>query len=80
MSSKIEKKKYQEPKGLKDELFDVKIIILPFSLIHGTKEEFIYTGEEKIPFRKRHPIYVSIFLNEFSEYLKTRSGEKLEDE
>ena len=79
MSSKIEKKKYQEPEEPIYETFDIKTIILPFSLINGTKEEFIYTGEERILFRRRHPIYVTIFLNEFSEYLKTRSGEKLEN-
>jgi len=30
---------------------------------------FIYTGEEKMPFNKRHPVYRELFLNEFVIFL-----------
>ncbi len=65
MSSDIKKKKYQGPK----EVFDIKTVVFPFSLIPRKKEEYIYSGEEKMLFQKRHPIYRSLLLNEFSEYL-----------
>jgi len=66
MSSEIKKRKYQEPEEPTEENFDVKTLILPFSLLPGKKEEFIYTGGEKIPFRERHPVYQELFLGEFT--------------
>ena len=69
MSSEIKKKKYQGLEGPIEERFDIKALILPFSLIPGKKEEYIYTGGEKIPFSERHPVYRELFLSEFSETL-----------
>ena len=54
---------FQEPI---EEKFDVKALILPFSLMLGKKEEYIYTGGEKILFSNRHPIYRELFLSEFA--------------
>lgn len=44
----------------------VEQIIVPFHNIssHST-EEFIYSGEEKIPFKERHPIFQDLMLGEF---------------
>jgi len=47
----------------------VKAIFVPFSSFFGIREKFIYTGEEKIPFQKKHPLYKSIMLDEFREEL-----------
>lgn len=45
--------------------FQVKDIVIPYALFFRRQQEFIYSGQEKIPFEKRHPLYRSIFLNEF---------------
>jgi hypothetical protein len=66
MSSEIKKKKYQGSEEPIEEKFDVKIIILPFSLMSGNKEEYFYIGGEKIPFSERHPVYRELFLSEFT--------------
>jgi hypothetical protein len=47
------------------ESFQVKDIIIPYSLFFRRQEPFIYSGQEKMPFEKRHPLYKSIMLNEF---------------
>ena len=66
MSSEIKKKKYQGPEEPIEEKFDVRALIIPFSLMLGKKEEYIYTGGEKIPFSNRHPIYRELILSEFA--------------
>ena len=66
MSSNIKKRKYQEPEEQIEEKFNVKTVIFPFSLLPGKREEYIYTGEEKIPFSERHPVYRELFLSEFA--------------
>ncbi len=70
MSSEIKKRKYQELEEPILENLDIKTIILPFSLMPGKKEEYIYTGGENIPFRERHPVYRELFLSEFALDLK----------
>ncbi|HEC40927.1 MAG TPA: hypothetical protein ENI29_21965 [bacterium] len=69
MSSEIKKKKYQGPEEIIEDFFDIKTVIFPFSLMLREKEKYIYSGEEKMLFQKRHPIYRFLLLNEFSEYL-----------
>jgi hypothetical protein len=60
-------KKYHEIKHSIREPFQVKNVIIPFSSIFGDQERYIYSGEEMIPFKKRHPLYQAILLNEFKE-------------
>ncbi|MFX0167309.1 MAG: hypothetical protein ACFFAG_08490 [Promethearchaeota archaeon] len=67
MSLKGIDKKYYEIKYEIRESSQVKNFIIPFSLFFGTQEKYIYSGEEKIPFEKRHPLYKVILLNEFRE-------------
>ena len=67
MSSKSVDKKYHEVEHDIRESFQVKNVIIPFSLFFGTQEDYIYSGEEKIPFKNRHPLYRVILLNEFLE-------------
>jgi len=44
-------------------------IIIPFSEISGQRnEEYIYIGEEKIPFIERHPIFQTLMLYEFADF------------
>jgi len=69
MSSKIIDTKYYEIDDTLGNPFQVKNIIVPFTSFFGIREKFIYTGEEKIPFQKRHPLYKSIMLDEFREEL-----------
>jgi len=41
-------------------------LVIPFSRMHSvTKEEFIYTGHERMPFINRHPAYQLILRSEF---------------
>ena len=70
MSSEIKKKKYQGPEVPIEEEFDVKAMVLPFSLMSRKKEEYIYFGGEKIPFRERHPVYRELFLSEFTSNME----------
>ena len=43
-------------------------IIVHFSDLGTSKSaEFIYNGNEKITFKKRHPVFRKLFLNEFKE-------------
>lgn len=67
MSSKTIDKRHHEIEYDIEESFQVKNAFIPFSLIFGTQEKYIYSGEEKIPFKKRHPLYKAILLNEFRE-------------
>jgi len=66
MSSKSLDKKFVEIDEFKDEeYFDLKRVIVPFSLVFLKDEQFIYDGTEKIPFSKRDPLYKKILNNEF---------------
>lgn len=67
MSSKSVDKKHHEIEYDIRESFQIKNIIIPFSLFCGNRERYIYSGEEKIPFKERHPLYKAILLNEFLE-------------
>ena len=67
MSSRAIDKKHHETEYDSRDSFQVKNIIIPFSLFYGNRESFIYSGEEKIPFKKRHLLYKIIMLNEFRE-------------
>ena len=49
------------------ESFQVKDIVIPYSLFFRKQEPFIYSGQEKMTFEKRHPLYKTIMLNEFRE-------------
>lgn len=65
MSSKTLDKKLQEIPILKlEEPIKVKNLIIPFSKF-SKPEKYIYYGHERIPFKKRHPIYQAILRNEF---------------
>ena len=45
---------------------DVSNAVIPFSKINPNQENlYIYSGCEEIQFKKRHPEYQLIFLNEF---------------
>ncbi len=75
MSLETKKKEYQDFKEIGEEEFDIKSLVLSFAFFPETQkveEEYIYTGEEKISFSKRHPVYRALFLNEFSEHLKSK--------
>ena len=66
MSSKSIDKKIVEIDEFKDEeYFDLKRVIVPFSLVFLKDEQFIYDGTEKIPFSKRDTLYKKILNNEF---------------
>lgn len=67
MSSRAIDKKYHEIEYDIRESFQIKNLIIPFSLFFGNQDSYIYSGEEKIPFKKRHPLYKVILLNEFKE-------------
>ncbi|KKL61635.1 hypothetical protein LCGC14_2193350 [marine sediment metagenome] len=74
MSSEVKKRKYLGPKAPIKEKFDVSNVIFPFSLMPGKKEEYIYTGEEKMVFSKRNPVYRDLFLSEFDVYVKWKKS------
>ena len=70
MSSQSLEKKDFIPLGFenfKEDSINFNKIVIPFSKF-GTTEHitYIYEGFEKISFKKRHPIYKSIFLDEFA--------------
>jgi hypothetical protein len=47
----------------------VEQIFIPFSDISSQfREEYIYTGEEKIPFKERHPVFRDLMLGEFGNH------------
>ncbi len=48
-------------------LFNISSAIIPYSkIIKPSNASDIYSGEEKIPFHKRNPEYVSILRQEFA--------------
>ncbi len=52
----------------KEDSINFNKIIIPFSKLGISKKPiYIYKGLEKILFKERHPIYQSIFLDEFIE-------------
>lgn len=67
MSSKSRKKETVHIEFELKEGFQVKSLAIPYSLFFRNQEEFIYMGDEKIPFKNRHPLYKSILLYEFRE-------------
>lgn len=51
---------------------DQQKFLIPFSSIFKTKRiNDIYTGNEKIPFKDRHPVYRALLKLEFEEAIKT---------
>lgn len=47
-------------------ILEVSKAFMPFSNIdESTKTEYIYIGNEEIPFKERHPEYQRIFIKEF---------------
>lgn len=51
--------------------FNLSEVVIPFSKILNTKESsFIYSGNEKIPFKERDPKFKMILRHEFSDLLK----------
>ena len=80
MSSQLSEKKHQNI--TLSEITEEKIIILKkafisFSQLSGIPHtEFIYTGDEKIPFSDMHPVYQTIFQHEFADALKKSFKEK----
>lgn len=72
ISSRLKDKKIQEIQPQKVNIeYNLKDIIIPFSAIQNT-EKFIYYGQEKIPFRERHPVYQTLLRNEFKSSLKRK--------
>jgi len=69
MSSKSIKKKFVEIE-YEEEDFNLKRIIIPFSLFFLKNERFIYDGSERIPFNERGPLYKTILLHEFSDGIR----------
>ncbi|MFX1304404.1 MAG: hypothetical protein ACFFBV_04390 [Promethearchaeota archaeon] len=72
MSSKSIGKKIQETLDQEIELeepLNFNKIIIPFSKFYKPTD-YIYYGHEKIPFKKRHPIYQAILRNEFIDSLQ----------
>ena len=71
MSSKSIKRKFKNiiEENIPEEPVDVKELVIAFSDFIKSKS-FIYNGNEKIPFNKRHPIYQAILRNEFTTELK----------
>jgi len=70
MSSQILEKEnitvfiYKEPT---EESINLDKIIIPFShFFKNYKTEYIYSGKEKIPFKKRDSLYQAILRQEFS--------------
>ena len=52
-----------------DQKLIMEQIIIPFSEVSSQiREKYIYTGEEKIPFKERHPVFRSLMLNEFGNH------------
>ena len=54
-----------------EEFFSLNDLVISFSEIFGSeKPQHIYIGNEKIPFKKRHPIYQAIFKKEFAKTIR----------
>jgi len=74
MSSKSVKRKHEEVRKYEvtvEDHFDLRRAVISFSkLSEYSAPEYIYTGQEKIPFKKRHPEYQSILRHEFASSIK----------
>ena len=70
MSSKSVKRKHEDVRKCEvavEDHFDLKRAVISFSkLSEYSTPEYIYTGQERIPFKNRHPEYQSILRNEFA--------------
>ena len=56
-----------EPSTFSELLFNISSAIIPYSkTIKPSNASYIYSGEEKIPFHKRNPEYISILRQEFA--------------
>ncbi len=52
-------------------ILDCSKAYMPFSNIsESTKSEYIYIGNEKIPFNERHPEYQDLLIHEFLTHNK----------
>ena len=50
-----------------DPTSDISTVSVPFSNVGNTiVQTYIYFGNEKIPFNRRHPEYQAILINEFT--------------
>ena len=55
----------------KEDSINFNNIIIPFSKFGKSKcTSYIYNGNEKLSFKKRHPKFQAVFLNEFPDNLK----------
>ena len=74
MSSKSVKRKHEEVRKFEvtvEDHFDLKRAVISFSkLLEYSTPEYIYMGQEKIPFKNCHPEYQSILRNEFAFSIK----------
>jgi len=72
MSIKVPKKKHHkviEPELHLKTSFNIKDAVISFSkIIPAPHEEYIYTGEEKMSFSERDPVYQTLFRNEFQSF------------
>ena len=60
-----------------EEFFSLNDLVISFSEIFGSERpQHIYSGNEKIPFKKRHPIYQAIFKKEFAKNIKNLMSKK----
>ena len=54
-----------------EEFFSLKDLVISFSEVFGSeKPQHIYSGSEKIPFKKRHPVYQAILKKEFAKTIR----------
>ncbi len=70
MSSKSITKRFVKIEYKEEDVFNLKSVIIPFSLFFLKDERFTYDGREKMPFDKRDPLFKIILLQEFSGILK----------
>ena len=63
----IKNNENSEPRAFSELIFDISSAIIPYSkMIKPSNASDIYSGEEKIPFHKRNPEYMSILRQEFA--------------
>ena len=67
MSSKSPEKKFVTIDYTEEDSFDIKRVVIPFSLFFPKREHLIYDGSEKIRFHKRDPLFKTILIQEFTE-------------
>jgi hypothetical protein len=57
----------RESRTISELIFNISNAIIPYSkMIEPSHKSDIYSGEEKIPFHKRNPEYVTILRQEFA--------------